>query len=189
MATPPKTPLSVLRHYIVGNYYRSLITGGDLGSSLALPANQLNAYAYPIARTATYDRIGIDVATVEAGTFVRLGIYEDDGSGYPGDLLVDGGAVAIAGGAPLIIAVTIDQQLIGGRLYWLAANTDNTGVARFYGSSTNSIAIIGMSTTLRQTNASYSVGLAYAALPDPFTAGATITRPLYAMGLRLASIP
>ena len=66
------------------------------------------------------DRIGAEVTVVgTAGAVVRLGIYDDDGSGLPGALVVDAGT--IAGTVAAASTITISQAFANAGWRWLAA--------------------------------------------------------------------
>lgn len=76
-----------------------------------------------VNRTMSLSKIGTEVtAAGEAGSLVRLGIYADDGTGYPGALVLDAGT--IAGDSVAVQEVTISQVLAPG-LYWVGAVVQN----------------------------------------------------------------
>lgn len=78
------------------------------------------ASPFPVGQTTAFDRIGASIVTTpgEAGAKVRLGIYADTGTGYPGALIVDAGQ--IAADALGDFELTIAQTLKPG-LYWPTA--------------------------------------------------------------------
>jgi hypothetical protein len=79
------------------------------------------ALAVPIGlRSGTLDRIGCHhLSVVTANESARFGIYNDNGNGYPGSLLLDAGTIdfGTASGGKYI---TISQTVTAG-LYWLVA--------------------------------------------------------------------
>lgn len=90
------------------------------GSNVTLTDQRLYFVPLDIGATVTLDRIAIVIPTTvgSVGSVVRLGIYNDDGSNWPGTLLLDAGTVSSTVTGP--IAVTISQALTAGR-YWMAA--------------------------------------------------------------------
>lgn len=76
-----------------------------------------------VRRAMRFTRIGAEVtAPGEAGSVVRLGIYADDGTGYPGTLVLDAGT--IAGDSATVQEITIAQVLNPG-LYWVGGVVQN----------------------------------------------------------------
>ncbi len=69
-------------------------------------------------RACTLDRIACSHTTTVASSVARLGIYSDDGTGWPGNLLLDAGTVVTSSGSgPKEIAIS---QAVSGGLYWTA---------------------------------------------------------------------
>ena len=135
-------------------------------------ANAITAVPFSVARTMTIDRLAIEVTVAAAaGSVARLGIYKDGVDCYPGALVLDAGTVLVD--AVAVVAAAIDQQLTKG-LYWLALISDGTpwlpGVLA---------SRINQRLGWRAGDITYPSGtfwlkaFAYAALPDPFTAGGT----------------
>lgn len=92
-------------------------------STAALVDGTLHTHAVYVPRTCTVNRIGAQVTVLAAASTVTLGIYEDDGTGNPGVLLLDAGT--IDGGSATAQEITISQLLVGGRLYHFASMADN----------------------------------------------------------------
>ena len=61
-------------------------------------ANGAGIYApFWVGRTQSFDAVAVDVTVAgSAGSVVRLGVYKDDGTGWPGTLVVDAGTVDTA---------------------------------------------------------------------------------------------
>lgn len=74
-----------------------------------------------VPRTITYDRMAIYVSANIDPSLVRLGIYNDNGAGQAGTLLVDAGTVNAA--TPGAKEITISQEL-GPGWYWLVVVAD-----------------------------------------------------------------
>jgi hypothetical protein len=74
---------------------------------------------FPVPAAITLTRIGAEVTVVgESGSKLRLGIYGDNGNGYPGELVIDAGT--INGDSATVQEITISQPLQPG-LYWIGA--------------------------------------------------------------------
>lgn len=150
-------------------WYTSPITGTALTTG-APTANVLRAIPFIVPKTITVDRIAINVTTLLTGN-VRFGIYRDNGLGYPGSLVLDGGAVSTATAG--VKSVAINQVLNGGQLYWLAIVSSAAATLRCF-SVASMNPILGFDNTLGTApGLFYSVAFTYAALPATFTAGAT----------------
>jgi hypothetical protein len=85
----------------------------------ALSQSVMKCIPFSVGVTTTFDRIGIFHGSNVVGSTYRMGIYEDDGAGLPGALILDAGTVATSASANTFLEVTISQQLTPG-LYWLA---------------------------------------------------------------------
>lgn len=72
-----------------------------------------------IPNVVTLVRIGSDIAGAgDVGSKLRLGLYSDDGTGRPGNLLLDAGT--IAGDSVAVQEITISQA-VGAGICWAAA--------------------------------------------------------------------
>lgn len=88
-------------------------------STAALTLNELRLTPLIISETTTFDRIAAEVTTAgAAGSVVRLGVYADDGTGFPGALVLDAGTIngTSVGAQALTISLTLDPGL-----YWIGA--------------------------------------------------------------------
>lgn len=86
-------------------------TNGALGNGT------LRLTAFVVNRGFAIDRIGAEVTTVgEAGSKFRIGVYADNGSCYPGSLLLDAGQ--IAGDSATVQDLTVSLSFAAG-LYWI----------------------------------------------------------------------
>jgi len=138
----------------------------------SLIADVLVAIPFITPKNITLDRIAVRVTTQALAKQIRLGIYIDDGNLYPGSLILDAGTVSATGTG--VRTITINQTLYKNRLYWLCLVSNGTPtvvVAPF----DSIVPILGYDNTLPLTpGTGYSVAFAYAALPDPFPAGASV---------------
>jgi hypothetical protein len=139
----------------------------------------------------TIDRIGASVTVAGAGgSTITLGVYNDDGTGKPGTLLLDAGT--IDGTSATAQEITISQALVGGQRYHLAAlvaggtptvridrDDIGTGVVGRHSSLANALG----TTLVRQGRT--KTGISGTALPSP--AGTTsIGTGIIAIAVRIA---
>lgn len=78
--------------------------------------DELRLVLFPVAKTVTVDRIGVWCQAGLALSEFRLGIYRDDGNGYPGARVLDAGTVAMTSQG--FKEITISQELTPD-LYWI----------------------------------------------------------------------
>lgn len=95
-----------------GLYYSS----GNFSNGLAPVLDELRLGHFAVAKTVTVDRIGVFCGAAVALSTSRLGIYRDNGDGYPGALVLDAGTVDTSSTG--FKEITISQQLIPD-LYWI----------------------------------------------------------------------
>lgn len=100
------------------HYYRA----DSYQSADGTPAVKTKDYIYfepfTVSKTTRFDRLCINVTAGAADTQVILGIYADDGDGFPGALIAQTAAVATTSGA-IVVDETIDVSLNAG-IYHLA---------------------------------------------------------------------
>lgn len=89
-----------------------------VGSPVALIQNEMGVVPVTLQRAAKVDKLSVNVTTAAASNSMRLGIYADNGEGYPGALVVDGGtASAATTGAKTVTFATVT---LPPGTYWLA---------------------------------------------------------------------
>ncbi|KKL12582.1 hypothetical protein LCGC14_2534310 [marine sediment metagenome] len=173
---PSTTPPQVARRDDGAFYLGGTVGVYPADGTFGITANVL--YALPFHMTSTpnfMDEIAIEVSTINVGGAgnVRLGIYDDDGSIYPGRLVKDAGT-AITGllGAHKI---TVNESTPRG-LKWLVAVFDvavelrTTAVLQ----SAGSWAMLGAGPSNLNFNAiGWQVAFSYAVLPEIYPAGGT----------------
>lgn len=128
---------------------------------------------FPVGVTLAEDDVQVTTAGA-AGAVVRLGIYKDDGSGFPGALLGDFGTVSAVGTGTKTLATS---QVVPAGTYWMAACwqvTSSTTVQMDCGIEGYFAGASADVTTLRGNNmqAMAATGVA-GALPTPFPTSAT----------------
>lgn len=132
----------------------------DIGAANTV-ANAMVLIPVFFSGTKTLDRIAVEVTTAAAASTVRLGIYDDDGTGgQPGTLLLDAGTVSSA--TVGVKEATISQSVSG--LVYFA-----------YVSSSNSVALRCLVRSAG-ANAAYNMFYYGTANTDPFAAAPTIWR-------------
>jgi hypothetical protein len=106
------------RFLLPGHYYQCTPTAALTTSNS--PANgDLRLTPFYVPSALTLSRLGMEVTTVgDTGSTLRLGIYADNGTGYPGGLVLDAGT--ILGDSATVQELTISQALAAG-LYWVGA--------------------------------------------------------------------
>ena len=151
----------------------------------ALVIGTLYTFAVYVPFTRTIDRIGAEITTAAASSTITLGIYEDDGTGLPGALLLDAGT--ISGIAIAAVELTISQPLQGGKLYHFAAlcqggtPTVRTVVGTWQGNNTSLANALGSSAFRGGRNRG---GISGTALPTPAAiTGLSSTSPSIAVRL------
>ena len=99
---------------------RWMISGpGNTGATFVLNSNVGYFSPLLVTKSITVKAIGVDITSGgSAGALVRLGIYNDTGSGSPGTVLLDAGTTAATGTGAVSIGISI--TLTPG-LYWLVA--------------------------------------------------------------------
>lgn len=95
-----------------GLYYPT--TGSSTSNTPTL--DELRLVMFPVAKTVTIDRIGVWCQAGVVLSEFRLGIYRDDGNGYPGARVLDAGVADMSSQG--FKEITISQQLTPD-LYWI----------------------------------------------------------------------
>lgn len=165
-----------------GRYYQtnpamSVTTSNTLGNGT------LRVTPFVVPRRVSLTKIGLEVTSGgDAASTLRIGIYADDGAGYPGALVLDAGTVA--GDAIAVAEITIALALEPG-LYWTGAVVQGVTVTqptvRSVG-ATNALhaPFIPLTTgTTPIANAPTNIGYAgvsiTGALPSPFPTTMNVT--------------
>ena len=117
-------PPYVFAPYVSGSWYPNYC----LALGTATPTTG-KIYAYPIlvTRLHTFTKLGNWVTAGGTSSVLRFGIYADNGSGAPGNLVLDAGtATAVTGAAA---ASGVFSQALSPGLYWLAIVVNSTSGA------------------------------------------------------------
>jgi len=147
----------------IGRWYGG--SNSNTSSNLTVVANKLYGMPLLVARVQKPDSIGISITTGAVG-FVRVGLYSDDGTIWPGSLLADSGAL-VTDNIALMTAALSGITLIPGNLYWIAALFNATPqVSGYSGGAVPKI--LGASDATWDTGYFAYETQAYGALPATF---------------------
>lgn len=123
--------------YVSGNYY--LTSCQSATTSFASLDGWCHAAPWVVTASITVTRLFIDLVTAgEANSYVRLGIYADDGFGRPGAKVLDAGTISTGsgnagtvatGGTAGMYEIAVSQALTPG-LYWAACAYQNSATTR-----------------------------------------------------------
>ena len=172
-------PSTVVQNdFIKPTFYLTIPPIFGASGAFTLVANKLYSHGIVITKTMTFDRIAIFVNTLSVGS-VRLGIYADNGSVYPGTLILDAGTVDVSGTGTK--SITINLTLTPG-LYWLASVSDVVPILSTAGTAYT----FAYGGTLPGVSGlcGYLSDLAFGTLPNPYTAGADANNTNPFVGLR-----
>lgn len=163
----------------IGSTYKSgMWTVSPNAASTAAPVNgQLTACPIYLPRSGSITDLAVEVVTTPggAGALVRIGVYADDGTGYPGTLLVDAGTVDCTTTGVKTITLGAALSLPAGR-FWLAAavqgNPTPSPTMRIDQNTRSTGGILAATSTvaLQSANTSYLQSAVTGALPATFTA-------------------
>lgn len=189
--------LSGLPAWVTGRFY-GLPLGATLAAVLTITAT---LYAYPIyvPSAVTVATLNLSVTTGQTGGAAHIGIYADNGAGYPGTLVYDSGAVTgLTSTAVSTVTPTAGSVVLNPGVYWLASIFTATSTfpsvvgatAVYTGELSNSIGYDTAAHALAtsgQAVTGISVAGTYGALPSTFTSGATVTlnatTPVFSLGV------
>lgn len=170
-----------------GNYYGPFLSGGAQTTQSIASANSIRAFPFFVPKNTKFDRIAIRVTTAGTGTTprARLGIYDDNGNVFPGNLVLDAGEVNVS--ATGVKELTIDVTLQGGKLYWLVlVGQDTTSLVVAATAAGDIFPIVGYESDLSGTPLSgWAASQTYGALPATYPTASpvnwTLSVPLIAL--------
>lgn len=154
-----------------GLYYgaRSSMAHGTIAGQ-ALTANQIFAAPMYVPADKTVTTIACDVATLAAGTNIRMGIYTSTATdGRPGTLVAGSETATISAATAGLKTATISAALTGGNWYWVCVVSDGTpSITGFTGSQPNFMGSVSPSSGTRQSALRAAIGAGWTALPANF---------------------
>jgi hypothetical protein len=130
--TPPQSEASSLSQIatmmggnlpLAASRFYGLPTGATPGTLLTVTGT-LYAYPYYVSGPSTIETIGIDTTTGQTGGAAFVGIYADNGSGYPGSLVTSSNnttALIATSGAAVQNYTPTSSILLQAGWYWLAS--------------------------------------------------------------------
>lgn len=154
---PTGFPMPGAANYVSNRNFTFHDTTGTAGTV----ANAMVLIPVFFSGTKTLDRIAVEVTTAAAASTVRLGIYDDDGTGgQPGTLIADFGTVSSA--TTGVKELTISQS-VSGLVYFAYVSSSSSVDLRCLVRSTG-------------TNAAFNMFYYGTANTDPFAAAPTVWR-------------
>lgn len=155
-----------------GRYYHAGVINNPQSYGTGTYAHDfLRAYPVYFPRAVTIANLATYVNSGVAATNIRIGIYNDDGTFYPGTLVVDGGNIATTSSGQKEATVT---QALSAGLYWFAHVFSSSSIS-FYSMTTSAFndqfGLDNSATSAQHWRVAHTFG----ALPSTFTAGG-ITR-------------
>lgn len=87
-------------------------------------------FPYPVTTSRTVTDIGIEVTTGVAASNIRLALYGDDGTGRPGNLIEESGAISTAASGLKTYTFASPKNLsASNKFYWLAFQASSGSIA------------------------------------------------------------
>ncbi len=174
---------------LVASRFYGVPRGATPGTLLTVTGT-LYAYQFYVPNAVTIPTIGLYTTTGQTGGAAHVGLYKDNGAGYPGTLVAgsDGGALAATSGAASQ-RNTVNLSLTAG-WYWFASIFTASGTfptvasaAVSYASSSNALlgsdSVAHLIATSAEAASGISVAATYGALntinSGVFPSGATLT--------------
>lgn len=178
-------------------------SGGALGTSapsgswilplgtpgtFAMGAGFLQLAPLWIPRAVSVSEILGEVTAGVASTFLRMGIYRDTGSGYPGDLVAGSDSGQIDASTVALKPFTYAPVLsLAPGLYWVGGvNQGGTPTVRNSTGNNSSIAAESQSNAMVSTHFAYFQSGVTAALPSTFTATPVSSTQAHRVALKVA---
>lgn len=167
-------PLNDSTYYTQSGKY---ITGAVQGYSVstnALAANTLRAYPIVISKTLTITEIVTNISTNVGATVFRVGLYTDNGSCYPNQLVSGSDAAEYDSSTMGNKSSGVISVVLTPGLYWVAINSNGAPTTRAI-SSVAIQSIIPHDANGASTDGytRYAVTQAYGVMPSTFPAGAS----------------
>jgi len=144
-------------------------------------SNTLYAHPLIVPVTRTIDRLCFTITTSQPNSFAQMGIYIDNGSGYPDALVYQSAQFDCTTVVNKVDTPGTPVTVSGGYLYWLVygCNNGSVGIRRLLGTSMGDIGILGMVAGGGVPQPGFGWYKSFTlisggALPSPYTVGGTI---------------
>lgn len=146
-------------------------------STTAQGNNSLRAWPFWVLSPVTIVNLRMQTNTAVASSQMRVGLYADNGQGYPGNLVAGSDVAALDGTVPGVKINTFASAItLTPGLYWQVHNSIN-------GINIRTIAVSALNPLLgnsaamgaNSANTHLAIGSTYAALPAIFPASAVVT--------------
>lgn len=176
-------PLLLYPAYISGRYYWQ--ARSRQAADFTLTADRLFAVPFGCLGNTTFDRIAIEVMTIDGFSNARLGIYNVGSDGLPHDLVEDCGTVSLAttGAKEIVISVTLDRKW-----YYLVILSDSS-IAKVEALRMDwGFAVLGSANAAGNSSGLIRRVQAYGALPNPFGGSLTFEAVTNPPGIALRSV-
>ena len=170
------------RRYIAG-----MITNATVLTATAIVANTLYALPFYVGKTTSFDVLAVQVTAAGASSNVRMGIYADDGNLFPSTLINESVAISSATTGMKEHTIPTGNQSFSPGLYWLAFECMATAPTIRTIPLASIFPIMGLDSTLGTAPGfGYTVAHTFGALPNPYTASASVMTaiPIPAISLR-----
>lgn len=156
----------------------------SFGVSTTSPATDtLWALPFLVPITTKYDILTFSITTAAASSHARAGIYRDNGSFYPGALVYETASIDTSTIGAKDSTITAGVQVFPPGLYWLSIVFELTGLQiHTLGSTGTHFALLGHASNNVTPAYGYSVAHPFGALPNPYTAGASVLAAAPGMG-------
>jgi len=159
------------------HYSNNLFTATPGTSVLAL--NTLRAYPWIVSKSLTFDTIDSTVSTLLNPSNFRIGIYTDDGNGYPASLVAGSDIQAYDGStATNKLGTPASPITLSPGLYWIAINSNAAGPTLRAWPNVSIPHVLGLAagavgTTQSDQQVGWTVSQTFGAMSSTFPAGAT----------------
>jgi hypothetical protein len=165
-------------------YYSSPCNSTALTTATLAP-NTIYAMPLVLERATQINAIQINVTTSRASSFIRVGIYSDNGNLIPLNLILDAGSQSSATTGVKSYTTGIPISLESG-LYWLVCVSNSNPIIRGF-AVTGLIPILGIDSGIGTAHGlGYSANFTFGTLSANFPAGPAIitTTPLPFVGVK-----
>lgn len=156
--------------------------------TFAMGAGNLQVMPLWIPRQVSITEILGEVTVGAASSFIRMGIYRDNGSGYPGALVTGSDSGQIDASAAALKPFTYGTPVVlSAGTYWVGGvNQGGTPTVRSSAGNNPSIAAGSQATAMQSTQFAYFQGGVTGALPSTFTTTLVSSTIAHRVALKVA---